>query len=126
MFVLPDNVDPLRRSLRRADDRVFVAGYTFTDPTDTRLLIDPQRRSVDVWVVLEGGPVGGISDEQVRAIERLQAGGTPVSLIGTSRARYEYHHAKGAVVHETVIVTSEIWKPGGIGGHGSRGWAVRL
>lgn len=125
-FVLPDDPAPVKTLFQAADDRILVAGYTFTDPAVTRRLIDARRRGVNVRVLLEGGPVGGISDEQVRAVERLRDADVPVSVMGTPRARYDFHHAKYAVVDDSVLVTSENWKPGGIGGHGSRGWAVTL
>ncbi len=125
-FVLPDDPDPVRTMLQDADERILVAGYTFTDPTVTRQLIDAHRRGVEVRVLLEGGPVGGISDEQIRAVERLTDADVPVAFMGTPMARYDFHHAKYAVVDGSVVVTSENWKPGGIGGHGSRGWAVTL
>jgi phosphatidylserine/phosphatidylglycerophosphate/cardiolipin synthase-like enzyme len=47
-----------------------------------------------------------------------------VSVLGGPRARFEYHHPKYAVVDDRALVTSENWKPAGVGGRSSRGWGV--
>ena len=126
VFVLPDSAAPFRRAIGGATDRVLLAGYTFSDPEITDTLLAAHRRGVDVAVLLEGGPVGGITAAQVEQVDRLEQAGIPVSLMGTERARYDFHHAKYAVVDDHLVVASENWKPGGTGGHGSRGWAVTL
>lgn len=125
-FGLPDTPSPFRERIQTARKRVLVGGYTFTDTAVAGELIDAHRRGVAVTVLLEGGPVGGIRTAEVRAIERLRSAGIDVPLMGTDRARYDYHHAKYAVVDDTLLVSSENWKPGGTGGHGSRGWAIEL
>lgn len=126
VFVLPDSAAPFRRAIDDATDRVLLAGYTFSDPDITDALLAADRRGIDVSVLLEGGPVGGITEAQVEQVDRLEQAGIRVELMGTARARYDFHHAKYAVVDDRILVASENWKPGGTGGHGSRGWAVTL
>ena len=125
-FVLPDRPGHFERTLDRADRRILLAGYTFTDDSIAQRLVEAHRRGVRVEVLLEGGPVGGVTDEQVAAVERLRSAGVPVRVMGTSRARYDYQHAKYVVADDRLVVTSENWKPGGVGGNGSRGWAVAI
>ncbi|QFU83479.1 phospholipase D-like domain-containing protein [Natronorubrum aibiense] len=125
-FVLPDAPDVPRETLREADDRLLLAGYTFTSSEIAADLVAAADRGVDVAVLLEGGPVGGTPQATEPVLETLESGGVDVRVIGDEGARYRYHHPKYAVVDDTVLVTSENWKPSGIGGTSSRGWGVRL
>lgn len=125
-FALPDHPRPVHDRIRAATDRVLVGGYTFTDRHLTRALIAAHERGVEVRVLLEGGPVGGITSVEAQAVRTLREHGIEVRFMGGERARYDYHHAKYAVIDGALFVTSENWEPGGTGGHGSRGWAVTL
>lgn len=117
---------PFREWIQAARNRVLIAGYTFTESVAAGDLVDAHRRGVKVTVLLEGGPVGGITTPEIWQIERLRSAGIDVRLMGTDRARYDFHQAKYAVVDDTVLVSSENWKPGGSGGYGSRGWAIEF
>jgi phosphatidylserine/phosphatidylglycerophosphate/cardiolipin synthase-like enzyme len=65
-----------------------------------------------------------MSTRQRRVLDNLTAAGVQVSAPGGPHARYEFHHAKYAVVDERALVTTENWKPSGTGGRSSRGWGV--
>ncbi|MFC6727567.1 phospholipase D-like domain-containing protein, partial [Natronoarchaeum mannanilyticum] len=67
---------------------------------------------------------GGVTERQVRALDRLVEAGIDVVAIGGERARYRFHHPKYAVIDDEALVTTENWKPAGTGGHSSRGWGV--
>ena len=124
--LLPDTPEPIRQTIRAAEDRILLAGYTFSDPALAEALIAARDRNVTVQVLLEGAPVGGIERPQLRQLDRLRAAGVPVSVVGTDHARYRYHHAKYAVVDDRAVVTSENWEPGSTGGNGSRGWVATI
>jgi phosphatidylserine/phosphatidylglycerophosphate/cardiolipin synthase-like enzyme len=81
---------------------------------------------VAVRVLLDGGPVGGISRRSARLLDRLAAAGVEVRVLAGRATRYRFHHAKYAVVDDRALVLTENWKPAGTGGNGSRGWGVRL
>ncbi|MBS3760220.1 phospholipase D-like domain-containing protein [Halodesulfurarchaeum sp.] len=125
-FLLPDQPKPITELFDTSRNRIRLAGYTFTDPAVTDALIQAHRRNVSVSVLVEGGPVGGITEPQVEQLDRLRAAGISVTVLGTDRARYQYQHAKYAIVDDRALVTSENWKPGSIGGNGSRGWAAEI
>ena len=125
-FVLPDQPTPNYEHFERSDERILLAGYTFSDPALTDTLIRAHRRNVSVSVLVEGGPVGGVAEPQVEQLDRLRNAGVTVTVLGTEHARYRYQHAKYAVVDDRVLVTSENWKPGSTGGNGSRGWAAAI
>ncbi|WP_394741515.1 phospholipase D-like domain-containing protein [Natronococcus roseus] len=125
-FVLPDNPDVPQETIREADDRLLLAGYTFTDEDVAADLVAAADRGVDVAVLLESGPVGGTPAATESVVETLERGGVDVRFVGGEGARYRFHHPKYAVADESVLVTSENWKPAGVGGESSRGWGVRL
>ncbi|MFB6125089.1 MAG: phospholipase D-like domain-containing protein [Halanaeroarchaeum sp.] len=125
-FALPDDPDRPMATIRSADRRLLLAGYTVTSPAVADALIAAARRGVAVSVLVEGGPVGGTPAPQLDVLERLTDAGVRVVASGGPRARYDYHHAKYLVADDAVLVTSENWEPSGIGGRGSRGWGVRV
>ncbi|MFB6201143.1 MAG: phospholipase D-like domain-containing protein [Halorhabdus sp.] len=125
-FVLPDAGGLASDVLASADDRILLAGYTFTSSSITDTLIAAERRGVAVRVLLEGGPVGGMTIRQARLLDRLVANGVAVQVVDGPYARVDHHHAKYAVVDDRALVLTENWKPAGTGGASSRGWGVLL
>jgi phosphatidylserine/phosphatidylglycerophosphate/cardiolipin synthase-like enzyme len=123
-FVLPDAPGIPVETLRSADDRVLLAAYTLTSRRVADALAAAERRGVQVRVLVDDGPVGGISRREANVLNSLVRDGVSVEVIGGERARYEFHHAKYAVVDDRALVLTENWKPAGTGGHGSRGWGV--
>ena len=125
-FVLPDAPEVPVETLRAADERVLLAGYTFADERVRRALLAAERRGVEVRVLVDGAPVGGLPREMAQELDRLSGAGIEVRVVGGPHARYDFHHAKYAVVDDTALVLTENWKPAGTGGRSSRGWGVRL
>jgi len=123
-FVLPDSPGVPLETIRGAEDRVLLAGYTFASERIAAALEAAAARGVDVRVLLDGDPIGGISRRQARVLDSLAASGASVSLLAGPRGRYAYHHAKYAVVDDRAVVLTENWKPAGTGGRSSRGWGV--
>ena len=124
--LLPDTPEPIRETIRSAEERILLAGYTFSDPAIADALIAARDRNVSVQVLVDGAPVGGMERPQVRQLDRLREAGVRVAAVGTEHARYRYHHAKYAVVDDRAVVTSENWEPGSTGGNGSRGWVATI
>jgi phosphatidylserine/phosphatidylglycerophosphate/cardiolipin synthase-like enzyme len=123
-FVLPDAPSVPLETVQTADERVLLAGYTFTSRRVARALEAAADRGIDVRVLLEGEPVDGISSREAALLDSLVAAGVDVRLLGGPSARYAYHHAKYAIVDGRAVVLTENWKPAGTGGHSSRGWGV--
>jgi phosphatidylserine/phosphatidylglycerophosphate/cardiolipin synthase-like enzyme len=124
--VLPDAPRIPVETLQSAERRLLLAGYTFASERATRALVAAQRRGLTVRVLVEGGPVGGVSRRSARLLDRLTAAGVEVRVVSGPYERYQFHHAKYAVVDDRALVLTENWKPAGTGGHSSRGWGVRL
>ncbi|CQH52502.1 phospholipase D domain protein [Halobacterium hubeiense] len=125
-FALPDAAGPPIQTLESADQRLFLAGYTFTSARATRALAAAAERGVDVRVLVEGGVAGGAPSPEDQRLDALRAAGVEVRVLDGERARYSFHHAKYAVADDRAVVLSENWKPSGSGGHGNRGWGVTV
>ena len=125
-FVLPDAPDVTVEELESADEQIFLGGYTFTSERIATALIEAVGDGVEVSVLLDGAPVGGMSDRQARTLDELVEGGVGVRVLTGPYTRYRYHHPKYAVVDDRVIVSTENFKPAGSGGKSSRGWGVVL
>ncbi|TQQ80979.1 phospholipase [Halonotius terrestris] len=123
-FVLPDNPAAPLDAIEGADNRLYLAAYTLTDERVVRELIAAQNRGADVAVLVEGGPVGGMTERQAARLDDLTAAGIDVRVMTGEAARFRYHHAKYAVADDTAVVLTENWKPAGTGGADSRGWGL--
>ena len=123
-FVLPDNPAAPIDAIDDADDRLYLAAYTLTDDRVIDELTAAHDRGVDVRVLVEGGPVGGMTERQATALDDLTAAGVDVRVMTGDAARFRYHHAKYAVADDTAVVLTENWKPAGTGGADSRGWGL--
>ncbi|QZX99498.1 phospholipase D-like domain-containing protein [Halobaculum rubrum] len=125
-FVLPDAPGEPVAPIQGADERVFLAGYTFASERVAEELIAAHERGATVRVLLDGGPVGGVTTRQAALLDSLVAAGVEVRVIAGPHARFRYHHAKYAVADDAAVVLTENWKPSGTGGGDSRGWGVTV
>lgn len=125
-FVLPDSPDVPLETLRGADERIWLAGYTFSSEPAAAELDAAAERGVDVRVLVDGAPVGGQTAAEAATLDALVENGVPVQVFDGSPSRYRFHHAKYAVVDDRVLVLTENWKPSGTGGRSSRGWGVAI
>jgi phosphatidylserine/phosphatidylglycerophosphate/cardiolipin synthase-like enzyme len=123
-FVLPDAPEIPVETLRSADRRILLAGYTFASPRVADALASASRRGVEVRVLVDDAPVGGLTRRSAKLLDSLVARGVEVRVLGGPRARYAFHHAKYAVADDRALVTTENWKPSGTGGHANRGWGT--
>ncbi len=132
-FVSPDSsFGALRDLIDGARKSVRVAVYQLMNLHLVNLLCNASGRGVNVTVLLEGGPVGGVTPDQKAASAMLhEAGCTVLYLVSDSSsgvyARYDYVPAKYCVVDgESVAVMSENWVATGIPFHraGNRGMGI--
>ncbi|MCU4726870.1 phospholipase D-like domain-containing protein [Halapricum hydrolyticum] len=122
-FALPDSPGVPIDVLDSADRRILLAGYTFTSERVAEQLIAARERGVAVEVLVDGAPVGGLTNRSAAVLDRLIAANVTVRVLGGG-GRYRFHHPKYAVVDDRAIVLTENWKPAGVGGASSRGWGA--
>ncbi|HVP94926.1 MAG TPA: phospholipase D-like domain-containing protein [Methanoregulaceae archaeon] len=133
-FITPDcSEEVYRHFIDNAGSEILVNVYEFTSPVMADALINAHKRGVNVTVLLEGGPVGGISAAENEICNRLTKEHIPVFLMGTtgtSHAPYRYNHAKYIVVDgKALFITSENFTNNGFpgtGDTGNRGWGICL
>lgn len=132
LFVSPDSsYEAVSGVIREASETLLISMYEFTHAEIAREIADAAKRGVDVTLLLEGGPVGGISDEEKGVMDYLAGRGVSILTIeseGSIPARYRYLHAKYLVADGySTIILSENFKPSGIplpGTRGNRGWGA--
>jgi cardiolipin synthase A/B len=133
-FVSPDCSNEIfEDAITRASDSVFVNMYEFSSPSLGASLSAAKGRGVDVRVLIEGGPVGGISSSEKSLVWAINRSGIPVlSMVSfeTEHAPYRYDHAKYVIIdNNSLLLTSENFKNSGLppkGMSGNRGWGVYL
>lgn len=132
LFVSPDcSYEVFAGAIGSAQQSIDANVYEFTHPGIARMLAEAAGRGVAVTVLLEGGPVGGISAEEKAVVSYLTGNGVPVRVMttqGDAHARYRFDHAKYLVIDgASVLVTSENFKESGVpetGLKGNRGWGA--
>ena len=133
-FVSPDNsFDVMMSALSAAKRTVLVNIYQFHNPYLLDRLVNLSKDGVDVKVLIEGGPVGGVTDYQKYVSMMLNGSGADVRYLISNKAeglgaRYNYDHAKYVVIdNRTLILLSENFVTTGIpinSSYGNRGWGV--
>lgn len=105
--IAPDNAYELVATLFAGAQRsIAIEAYSFTHPQLTALLVQKARSGVQVRLLLEGGPVGGLSPYTLNACYQIEAAGGACWFMHHDTAnriynRYAYIHAKIAVVDDT-------------------------
>lgn len=133
-FVSPDCSDDVFAAvIGNASQEILLNVYEFSSPSMADALARAKARGVGVLVLIEGGPVGGIGEDEKAALWQVNRSGIPVYAMISSEsahAPYRYDHAKYVVVdRRAVLVVSENFKYSGFvpeGMTGNRGWGVVL
>lgn len=104
--IAPDNAYELVAALFAGAQRsIAIEAYSFNHPQLTALLVQKARAGVQVRLLLEGGPVGGIASSTLNACYQIEAAGGSCWFMHHDTAnriynRYAYIHAKVAVVDD--------------------------
>nr|QNO44454.1 cardiolipin synthase B [Methanosarcinales archaeon ANME-2c ERB4] len=134
VFTSPDSsFTAIADAIDNANESICLNLYQFHNFYLMDRIIDAIERGVEVKMMLEGGPVNGIADEErYIASKTVTAGGDVRFMISDGdrgiHDRYAFNHAKYAIIDdETTIVTSENWKNTGVpinNTFGNRGWGI--
>jgi len=139
LFVAPDNLYVgIAAALAEARDSIWLETYDLEHRPLVELLVAKAAAGVEVRVLLEGGPVGGLSDRTRWSAQQIVAAGGRVHFMiddgGVTDDRYVYQHAKFAVVDGRHLLVStenfnhDAMPPDATDGEtlGRRGYAVLL
>jgi cardiolipin synthase A/B len=117
-FVAPDNAfKSLRTLLEGAQHSIRFEGYTLDNARLGEIIAAQARAGVDVEIILEGSPPGGVTDQQLWVVQQIaQAGGRIYYFRSAAAAgihkRYTYQHAKFCVLDgSTALIGSENLNP---------------
>ena len=134
VFTSPDSsFTAIATAIDNAKESIYLNVYQFHNLYLMDHILDAIKRGVDVKIMLEGGPVNGIADEERYIANRTVTAGAEVRFMinDASRGiydRYAFNHAKYAIIdNETTIIQSENWKNSGVpinNTFGNRGWGV--
>lgn len=133
VFVSPDcSYRILKNLIETSKTSLLVNVYEFTEPSIAGLFADTAGKGVEVKVLVEGSPVGGIPDEEKNVFSILNSAGIFVISMetenGVFHAPYRFDHAKYIVSDSSwVLVSSENFGYTGFpstGTGGNRGWGV--
>lgn len=124
--IFSDAVDAARKE-------IDVNVYEFTSPSMAGSLASARHKGINVTVLVEGGPVGGIGGPEKSIINRLRRGGIPVyemGPVGKGSAPYRYDHAKYLVIDDSgIFISSENFGANGFPDgqySGNRGWVASV
>lgn len=135
-FVSPDDsLEVMAQAINLSRTSILLNVYEFTNLRLREGLLAALDRGVDLRILVEGGPAGGVTIDEFETLRALSDAGASVRLMMDNssvgvRARYRYDHAKYAVIDgASLIVSSENWCQSGfpaVGESGNRGWSIRL
>jgi len=133
-FVSPDcSFDTVAAEIDSARSSVVLAVYQFESLALAEKLVNASKRGVSVNVLLEGNPVGGITDQERWVARMLSESGADVLFLAPNRSsgegdRYMFMHAKYCIIDGLdCILASENWKNSGMPpdpSFGNRGWGA--
>jgi len=125
-FSFPDGAqERILRELRYASATISIALYQLQHPMLIRGIGECALRGVEVRILLEGQPVGGIDDSLMVEYESLSAAGCNITLLRSvdGYKRYDYMHGKYAVIDGyRSVITSENWVSSAF--QSNRGWGA--
>ncbi|MEA1864596.1 MAG: phospholipase D-like domain-containing protein [Euryarchaeota archaeon] len=134
VFTSPDSsFTAIADAIDNASESICLNLYQFHNLYLMDRIIDAIERGVEVKIVLEGGPVNGIADEERYIASKTVAAGGDVRFMISDKDRgihdrYTFNHAKYAIIDDkTTVVTTENWKNTGVpinNTFGNRGWGI--
>ncbi|MFQ5888346.1 MAG: phospholipase D-like domain-containing protein [Candidatus Hydrothermarchaeales archaeon] len=126
-FVSPDSsYASLKEFIDGAENSLYISVYEFDGPRIADLIITAMEKGVDVEIIIESSPVGGISKIEKGVIKKLQENGAHVYF--DADEEIDFLHAKYSIADkDTVLITSENFGDTGFSmdnSYGNRGWGV--
>jgi phosphatidylserine/phosphatidylglycerophosphate/cardiolipin synthase-like enzyme len=104
---------PVAQALAGAGGTIDLSLYTFEHPQLAQLLAAAAGRGVQVRLLLDGSPTGGITNLQKWCVNQVAAAGGDVRYLAVaadapagSKRRYRYLHAKYGIIDSRLVLVS--------------------
>ncbi len=97
LLTLPDDRDEILRFIREAKRSLSIEMYTISDERVVNELVEKRRNGVNISILVEGAPVGGMKNRERFALHRLRDAGITVKIMVSdfgAHSRYSFLHAK--------------------------------
>ncbi len=128
LLTFPDDRDELFRFLSLAHREIIIESYTASNNHFGEILEKKLNSGVHVRMLLEGNPVGGITEEEKYLVERIyKSGGEIYFMISGGRIhnRYTYVHSKFIVIDSKyALISTENFDEKSISPCGNRGYGI--
>ena len=128
IFAYPDDRNEVYRFLNGAGKRVMIESYTMSDEKLGNLLIKKLENGVNVSILLEGNPVGGMKDTEKYIVHQIYLHGGKIYFMvnsGRFKNRYSFLHSKFIIEDNSkVLISTENFDLKSMGICGNRGYGV--
>ena len=121
----PDDHSSLFYALQGAESSIDISVYLISHPRIVSSLLASLESGVDVRILVEGTPAGGVTAAEIKALKTLSLKGADVRVMKQTDGyrAYSYIHSKYAVIDgATTIITSENWQESSF--TSNRGWGA--
>lgn len=117
----------VEQSLAQARTSIWLEIYELTHPQVVQTLANQAQKGLDVRILLEGAPAGGLSDAERWAAQTISLAGGQVFFmvndVGTAADRYPFLHAKFAIIDgQTLLLSTENFKTEALPAVTETGW----
>lgn len=116
--VAPDNAfETMLETINSAQSSLQIATLTFENLSIANALVKAANRGVSIRMLLEGSPVGGITDQEKGICQKIEAAGGQCWFMISDQDnrihdRYQYLHAKYMIIDgKRALISSENLSP---------------
>ncbi len=130
LFAAPDNsFDAMMDFLDCVESNLVVGVYILSNPFMAEKIANMSSQGIEVRVLVEGSPVGGISAHGRRILNFIREAGAEVKMLRAGYfSPYNFFHSKFMIAdNSSVLVSSENFGSMGYpmdGNYGNRGWGM--
>ena len=128
IFTYPDDYEELFRFVKNAKRELCMEFYTFSSEKFENEIEEKLKEGVQVKILLEGSPVGGISEGEKRAVENIYEHGGEIYFMENDNGRhnrYSFVHSKFIVRdNSSLLISTENPDEKSISPCGNRGFGV--
>jgi len=130
LFPYPDKWREVLRFTKEAKKNILIESYTMDSIALENTLEEKLADGVNVSILLDGSPIGGIKDSEKYVVQSLYSKGANIKFMINEPSegiydRYTFLHAKFIIVdNEKVLISTENFGESSLSPCGNRGYGV--